>query len=42
MEQITLTNSEEILILLSHITLKGAGFTTESLVGEALDAMPVT
>jgi hypothetical protein len=38
MEPLTLTNSEEILMLLSHITLKGAGFTSECLVGEALDA----
>jgi len=38
MEPLTLTNSEEILTLLSHVALKGNGFVTESLVGEALDA----
>jgi len=38
MEPLILTNSEEILTVLSHITLKGDGFVTESLVGETLDA----
>ena len=38
MEPLVLTNSEEILMALSHIALKGAGFVTESLVGEVLDA----
>ncbi|MBI3358841.1 MAG: hypothetical protein HY201_03830 [Nitrospirae bacterium] len=38
MEPITLTNSEEILRLLSHIALKGNGFTTECLVGDTMDA----
>ncbi len=38
MEPITLTNSQEILQLLAHISLHGNGFTTECLVSEAMDA----
>ena len=38
MEPLILTNSEEILKLLSHVTLKGKGFVSECLVGEVLDA----
>jgi len=38
MESLILTNSEEILDLLSHVALKGNGFTTECLLAEALDA----
>ncbi|MFY9270294.1 MAG: hypothetical protein WAO55_11175 [Candidatus Manganitrophaceae bacterium] len=38
MESLILTNSEEILKVLSNVALKGQGFTTECLVGEVLDA----
>ncbi|MCG3113747.1 MAG: hypothetical protein MPW16_01770 [Candidatus Manganitrophus sp.] len=38
MEPLVLTNSEEILKLLTQVTLKGQGFTTECLVAEVLDA----
>jgi hypothetical protein len=38
MDPITLTNSEEILQLLSGISLHGNGFTTECLLFETLDA----
>jgi len=38
MEPITLTNSEEILSLMTHISLKGQGFQTECLMIELLDA----
>ncbi len=38
MEPIVLTNSEEILKLLSGIALKGKGFVSECLMLEALDA----
>ncbi|MFQ5597625.1 MAG: hypothetical protein ACE5GK_06195 [Nitrospiria bacterium] len=38
MDELILTNSEEILQTLSKITLKGEGFVSECLVGEVLDA----
>lgn len=38
MDPLVLTNSEEILKLLTHVALKGNGFTTDCLVAEVLDA----
>jgi hypothetical protein len=38
MDALTLTNSEEILKILSAVSLKGRGFVTECLVGEVMDA----
>lgn len=38
MEELTLTNSDEILRLLASVSLKGEGFVTECLVGEVMDA----
>ncbi len=38
MEELILTNAEEILQTLSKIALKGNGFTTDCLVGEVMDA----
>ena len=38
MEELILTNGNEILQTLAKIELKGSGFTTECLVGEVMDA----
>jgi len=38
MEELILTNGNEILQTLAKIELKGKGFTTECLVGEVMDA----
>jgi len=38
MEQLILTNSEEILQALAEIELKGDGFVSEGLISEVLDA----
>jgi hypothetical protein len=38
MESLIRTNSQEILDLLSHVTLKGNGFVSDCLVAEVLDA----
>ena len=38
MEPITLTNTEEILELLKHVSLHGNGFSTECLLLEVMDA----
>ena len=38
MEPLVLTNSEEILKVLTNVALKGNGFVTECLVAEVLDA----
>ena len=38
MEELILTNAEEILQTLAKIALKGKGFVTDCLVGEVMDA----
>ncbi len=38
MESLIRTNSQEILDLLSHVTLKGNGFVSDCLVADVLDA----
>lgn len=38
MEELILTNAEEILQTLAKIALKGKGFVTDCLIGEVMDA----